>query len=230
MEHFLPLTATALALGALHTIAPDHLAAVSVFASKHPTWRRAAGVGARWGFGHSLSVLLLGVVLVYTGARGPDEIQPAIERLVGATLILLGASAMWRSLRPAWRWHEHDGVRHTHPAAAVQTSVAAKAPGGHHARDHRAMMGIGMLHGLAGSGALIATIPIATAASPAQGLWYLTSFGAGTIAAMSTFAVLAGWFVRRASRRSAAVARAAVALAGAASVCVGVWWLLAGGA
>jgi ABC-type nickel/cobalt efflux system permease component RcnA len=215
------LILTALVLGAQHTLAPDHIAAVSVFASRHPTWRRALGLGARWGAGHSLTIVLLGSALIWSGARVPQGWEMLVERLVGATLIVVGLAGIWRAGRAPRRWHEHDGVRHAHPPALR---------GERHERDHRALLGIGMLHGVAGTGALVIAIPLSAGASPAKSMVFLASFGLGTILAMSVFAGLAGVLLGRAARLSSGMERALRVAAGAGSVAVGGWWIAMGGA
>ena len=215
------LILTALVLGAQHTLAPDHIAAVSVFASRHPSWQRALGLGARWGAGHSLTILLLGGALVWSGARVPAGWELLVERLVGVTLILVGAASIWRMGRAPKRWHEHDGVRHAH---------APSLGGERHERDHRALLGIGMLHGVAGTGALVIAIPLSAGASPARSMVFLASFGLGTILAMSIFAGAAGAVLGRAAQLSPRAERGLRALAGAASILVGAWWLTMGGA
>ncbi len=48
----LPLL-TAVSLGFLHALEPDHMAAVTTFVSRRPRPREAVGFGVRWGLGHS---------------------------------------------------------------------------------------------------------------------------------------------------------------------------------
>ena len=211
----LALVLTALVLGAQHTLAPDHIAAVSVFASRRTSWQRALGIGARWGIGHSLTILVLGSALVWSGAHVPAAWEAAVEQIVGLALIVVGLASIWRATRLPLRTHEHDGVPHAHPSAV--NGVA-------HEHDHRALLGIGMLHGLAGTGALVIAIPLAAGDSPARSMVFLASFGVGTIVAMSAFAAVIGAVCDRAARRSMAVERVLGIAAGAASIIVGVWW------
>lgn len=214
------LILTALMLGAQHTLAPDHVAAVSVFASRHPSWQRALGIGARWGVGHSLTILVLGTALAWSGAHVPPSWEAVVERLVGVALVAVGAASLWRASRATRRWHEHDGVRHAHMPAGSRSQ---------HARDHRTLLGIGMLHGLAGTGALVIAIPLGVAGSPTRSMVFLASFGLGTILAMSVFAAVTGALFARAARRSLAIERGLAAAAGVASMAIGAWWIAAGG-
>jgi sulfite exporter TauE/SafE len=143
-----------------------------------------------------------------------------IERLVGLTLIGVGLASIWRAHDGEQHWHEHDGVRHAH---------AESVSGPKHERDHHALLGIGMLHGVAGTGALVIAIPLSTNASPAQSMVFLASFGLGTILAMSLFAGAAGALLGRVAQTSEGTARWLRIAAGAASVVVGVWWIVAAG-
>jgi hypothetical protein len=95
-----------------------------------------------------------------------------------------------------------------------------------HDHVHNAALGMGMLHGLAGTGALVIALPLAVARSVPLALGYLVAFGVGTIAAMSAFSALAGWAAGRAARRSVLLIRATASGAALASVCVGAWWAL----
>lgn len=215
------LIPTALVLGALHSFAPDHLAAVSVFVSRRPSWRRALQLGVRWGIGHSLTVVLVGGALAVGGLRLPARFSPLVERGVGAMLIVLGVVALARAARLHAHWHEHEGHRHWHLHSHLRREG--------HAHDHRALLGIGMLHGLAGTGALVVALPVAVADSASSALVFLVAFGIGTILSMALFGAAAGWLLAATTRASLHVHRAAVSLAGALSVGVGVWWLVTGG-
>lgn len=220
------LLATALVLGAAHSFAPDHLAAIGIFVSRRPDWRRAVMIGAGWGVGHSLMIALVGGALVLTGWRFPEHFAPTMERLVGVTLIIIGlfalarAGALWAG-RVHAHVHEHDGTAHWHLHSHRHTES--------HDHAHRAALGIGMLHGLAGTGALVIALPFAVADSVPLALAYLITFGIGTTLGMAAFGGIAGWAVRRAGRRSSSMLRAAASFAALASVVVGVWWTLAAG-
>lgn len=216
-----PLLATALVLGAQHSFGPDHVAAVGLFVSRRPSWRRALGLGVRWGVGHSAAILLLGGALAVSGLHLPERFAPFMERGVGAMLVVLGLMAFWRSRRLHGHWHEHDGGPHWHLHGHARTAE--------HDHDHRALLGIGMMHGLAGTGAL-AVLVSATVPSAPHAIAFLAAFALGTIVAMGLFSAAAGWALSAASHRSAVIARGAALIAAAASVAVGSWWLAAGGA
>jgi sulfite exporter TauE/SafE len=98
-----------------------------------------------------------------------------------------------------------------------------------HDHDHRALLGIGMLHGLAGTGALVA-LPLVATSTPSRSVIFLVAFGLGTVVTMSLFGATAGWLLGATRQASPRWFRGAIVLAGLASTGVGIWWVLAGGA
>jgi sulfite exporter TauE/SafE len=222
MAHNGILILTALALGAMHSFAPDHLAAVSVFVSRKPSWRNALELGARWGMGHSLTVVLVGGALALSGLQLPEALESAAERIVGVVLVALGIFAISRAQKLHGHWHEHEGDRHWH----LHSHRASDS----HEHDHGALMGIGMLHGLAGTGALVVALPVTIAGSRAGALIFLVAFGIGTIFSMSLFSAVAGWLLSTTSTLSRNLHRITIVLAGLLSMAVGLWWIIAGGA
>ena len=214
------LAAAALVLGAQHSFGPDHLAAVTAFASRRPSWRHAAGLGARWALGHSATILIVGGLIILSGLRLPVRFAPAAERVVGAVLIIVGLSAIWRAWRLHGHAHTHEGETHWHVHSHARTNA--------HDHSHRTLFGIGMLHGLAGTGALVALLPAMTD-SRVDGIVFLAVFGLGTVLSMSLFGATAGRFLEMTTARRAPLQRLALASAGIASALVGVWWLTTGG-
>ena len=213
------LFATALILGAIHSFAPDHIAAIGVFVGRRPQGRSALTIGARWGVGHSLVILLVGGALVVTGWRFPEQFAPIVERIVGGTLIGLGLLALLRALRIHGHLHEHDGATHWH--------VHSHRRSERHDHTHHAALGMGMLHGLAGTGALVVALPLAATSSAPLALAYLLAVGLGTTVGMAVFGAVAGWAARRAAQRSITLVRATALVPAIASIVVGAWWTIA---
>ncbi len=197
--------ALGLGFGARHALEPDHLAAVSALAADRPGARRGLVVGALWGVGHSLSLLACGAAVAIAATRIPARLADLFEVAVASMLIVLGGRAFLRA-QPA---------RHVHVDADAHAHAAPRLPA------MRPMI-VGAIHGLAGSGALVA---LATAALPTVSarLAFIGLFGLGSIAAMSAISALAGWPLARVARRPAA-ARALLTVAGAASGAIGVSW------
>ena len=94
----LPALAFGFVLGVRHATDADHLAAVGTIATRHdagPVWRSAL-VGAWWGVGHSVSVLLVGGALVLLRTPMPPRVALALEFAVAIMLVGLGVASLIR--------------------------------------------------------------------------------------------------------------------------------------
>lgn len=133
MTEILGALLAGLVAGVLHVLSgPDHLAAVLPFAVRGR--RQALRVGATWGLGHGLGVLLLGAVAVaLRSTLHVEAISGAAEVIVGVMLMVLGAWAIRRS-----RWVEVHAHEHAHDLDPVHDAhhVHATAAGHDHAHDH----------------------------------------------------------------------------------------------
>lgn len=215
-----------LAAGVIHVVSgPDHLAAVLPFAVSKP--RHALRVGLFWGIGHGLGVLVLGLLFMVAGqAFSIDGVSQRAESLVGVLLIGLGLWAIRRSRRIVIHshGHGHDGHSHAHPHVHVNDPTVADAHHpvvGRHERHHHSTLGFGFVHGVAGVGHLVVASPL-IALSGAGAAFYLLAYLVGGVLAMTGFSLAAGSLIRRPSWIPASLA-----LAGVASVGVGIVWLSA---
>ena len=84
---------------------------------------------------------------------------------------------------------------------------------------------VGLLHGLAGSGAAVALLPVTLIGRLDLGLLYLLVFGAGVTLGMVGYAIVAAFAVRQAAGRSVAAGQRLTQGVGALGVLVGVWWI-----
>ena len=106
----LGLVATAFALGLRHGIDWDHIAAITDLASYPDNRRRSLLLASTYAIGHALVVVMLGTVAVVAGDVLPDSIDTFMGRIVGATLVVLGAYVLWglardgSSFRMRSRW------------------------------------------------------------------------------------------------------------------------------
>ncbi len=91
----LPALTLGLVLGVRHATDADHVAAISTILSEGRGTRRAALIGAAWGLGHSISVLVVGGALVLFRLPMPARVALSLEFAVAIMLIALGV----RSLR-----------------------------------------------------------------------------------------------------------------------------------
>jgi len=156
-------------IGMRHALDADHLAALSVFMTGKPTLRRAAQQGAVWGIGHTLTLLLIGFAVIMLDIELTDTFASLLEAAVGVMLILLGLDLLRR-----WR------------GRATQISS-------------RRVLGVGLMHGLAGSSALI-LLTLSTIDSTAAAVVYILLFGLGSILGMVLLSLALSWPLQAANR------------------------------
>ena len=77
-------------LGMRHATDPDHVIAVSTIVSRERSLARAAWIGAFWGLGHSITIVLVGAAIIFFNLVIPPRVGLTMEFAVGLMLILLG--------------------------------------------------------------------------------------------------------------------------------------------
>lgn len=78
-------------LGMRHATDADHVVAVTTIVSDEPSLVRASAVGALWGVGHSVTILLVGGAIVSFRLVIPPRLGLAMEFAVAVMLVVLGA-------------------------------------------------------------------------------------------------------------------------------------------
>jgi len=184
-------------LGLRHATDADHVVAVTAVASRERNALGALRVGALWGLGHSATLMVVGGALVLFGLVIPPRLAQTFELVVAAMLVVVGL-ANWRRGRPT-------------------TATAIPGPG-----PAWRPVTIGVVHGLAGTGALTLLV-LATIPRPEAALLYLALFGIGTVLGMmalsGALAVPLSFFAGRIT----ALERPLVRLTGLASVAFGLF-------
>lgn len=183
------LLGTGFVFGLKHALDADHLAAVATIVSERKTWWSSSLVGGLWGIGHTAALLLAGsVVLVFHVPISP-LLESALEAGVGLMLVGLGVNALVKLARGGTlhlHQHKHGGHKHIHPH--LHDKAAAQKHTAHDASHHGYKLGrrplwIGLLHGLAGSAALMLLV-LTTIPSTFVGFLYIAVFGLGSIGGM----------------------------------------------
>ncbi|MCU1350971.1 MAG: hypothetical protein JWM05_180 [Acidimicrobiales bacterium] len=85
------LVLTMFTLGFRHGVDWDHIAAITDITGAERVRRRAFGQAAMYIIGHALVVLVLGLLAILAGDHIPAGLDAAMGRVVGATLVVLGA-------------------------------------------------------------------------------------------------------------------------------------------
>jgi hypothetical protein len=192
-------------LGLRHASDPDHLVAVSsLVAADGGDARGAARLGAWWGLGHAAALLALGIPLIAFKSELPAWLESGAEKAIGLVIILLAARVIWKWVRGDFRAgrhshalapggreaatsggahrHLHHGVAGDHPHRTVRTPAQA--------------MGIGVLHGLAGTGAVVVLL-LAALPSQLEASLALAVFAPMSIVSMALCTTAFAWLLTR---------------------------------
>ncbi len=193
-------------LGMRHATDPDHVIAVTTIVSRQRSIRHAAVIGALWGVGHTITILVVGSAIILFSIKMPPRLGLTMELSVGLMLILLGIL----NLSGIMRWITETFTpaqmgQHSHPHGHgdfVHSHPHGHAPEKHgHAEDATPVgwmdhmfgrlglyqiirpLAVGIVHGLAGSAA-VALLVLTTIRIPSWAVLYLLVFGIGTVAGM----------------------------------------------
>jgi high-affinity nickel-transport protein len=213
----LSLLALGFFLGMRHATDADHVVAVSTIVAREKRLGAACLLGAVWGIGHTVTIFLVGVAIIFLHIVIPARVGLSMEFAVGLMLVLLGAlNLAGRGLGAlASAEHEHDGSRHTH----ALTFGWLESPG--HFQLWRSLA-IGLVHGLAGSAA-VALLVLATIQEPRAAVVYLLVFGAGTLAGMLVISAAMESSMLFLVRHGLAFERALTVGTGVLSLVFGAW-------
>jgi hypothetical protein len=163
--------------------------------------------------------LLVGGALSALGRQMPARAADTLEGCVAVMIFALGLRAVWRARREGangpTRWHAHGAERHLHSASTPHVHV------GRWTLAVRPLF-VGLVHGLAGSGALTALV-MARIPTFVGRLAYIGLFGLGSVVGMGLLTGAAGFPVARLGR-SRPVSVVLLASSGALAVIVGGWW------
>jgi ABC-type nickel/cobalt efflux system permease component RcnA len=201
----------AMLLGLRHATDPDHLAAVTtlIASGKDRATRSAARLGAWWGLGHALTLVLFGVPILLAGRYLPARVEQGAESAVGAMIVFL-------AIRLLVRWRHGYFDLHAHPHPDQEHRHAVRTPAG--------AFGIGLVHGMGGSAGigvlLLAAIPSETVAVTA--LLVLALF---TAVSMTVVSSGFGWTLSL--RPVAGAVTASIPAIGLASLAFGLWYAAA---
>jgi high-affinity nickel-transport protein len=205
-------------LGMRHATDPDHVIAVTTIVSRQRTTAGAAMIGALWGVGHTLTIVVVGAGIILLGWVIPPRVGLSLELSVGLMLIVLGlmnlTGVLQRITESVAPPAGPPGPRHAHPhphGDYVHTHVHGHEPEAHpHTSDQtplarldRRLGGLGLyqmarplivgvVHGLAGSAA-VALLVLTAIGNTVWSILYLLLFGVGTIAGMMLITAGIAW-------------------------------------
>lgn len=182
-------------IGLQHALEADHIAAVASLASDKTGLRRIVRHGALWGLGHAITLGAFGGAVFALKLSLSSNLASALEFAVGAMLVFLGGRVIYRVVRERIHFHVHrhaggEAHFHAHSHTGDVTDHRASA----HAHAHpdgswKRSLSVGMMHGLAGSAALVA-LSAATASTPLAGFAFMALFGIGSVLGMAAFSAV----------------------------------------
>jgi sulfite exporter TauE/SafE len=192
-------------LGLKHATDADHVVAVSTIAREFGSAWRGLWVGVSWGLGHTTPLLIVGGAILLVKEAVVEryaQIAPILEFGVGIMLVLLGVEVFWnlRKGRLHVHHHSHTGSEHMHIHASHESGSeaveqlranAAKFTGEIRTRFRLKSYLIGVVHGLAGSAAVMLVL-LPEIQSAWVGLGYLVLFGLGTVVSMAMITLVLG--------------------------------------
>lgn len=214
-----------LVFGLKHALDVDHVAAVTSLASGRRSLLGSTLVGAWWGVGHTVALLAAGILVIVFRIQISDGVATFLELGVAAMLIYLGGETLWKLARSRQihvHVHKHGERAHVHPHAHEHAHEHAHAapPEAHHGVPGQRPFFVGIVHGLAGSAALMLLIA-STIPSPALGFVYIAAFGVGSIGGMVAMTAVVGVPAILTARRYRSADVAVRAAAGVFSLSVG---------
>lgn len=213
-------------LGIKHAIEPDHVIAVSTIASQSKNLWRSTLSGVFWGIGHTATLFLVGLVLILTKNSIPDKWSGSLEFAVGIMLVYLGISSLLVMRKKAThrKSQAHGTKIHTHGIKTHVHGVISdpSAPSRNKISYMKSMI-IGMIHGLAGSAAMV-LLTLSTVTTVWDGAVYIFCFGMGTIAGMLFFTTILGIpFVLSSNNKR--VNMSLTSIAGVVSILFGLYYM-----
>jgi len=212
-----------LLLGIQHALDPDHLIAVSTIVSEHKSFKWASLIGAFWGLGHTTTLFAVGLIVIGLRVTIPPRLGSGLELLVAGMLVALGANVLHKAFgaeRVHLHTHSHNPVTHTHLHA--HDDPQQDHAHGHAFKTMRRPFVVGMVHGLAGSAAVMLLV-LSTIESASAGLAYIVIFGLGSVGGMLLLSGIISLPFILTARRFSLMNRWIRVLAGAASVAFGLF-------
>ena len=223
MSLMFPIFALGLVLGLQHAMEADHVVAVASLTRNNASKKRALLQGCAWGFGHSLALLILVMLALFNGLSISDEQARWLEFGVGVMLIILGLKAI-RAATIERVQVDINMLMHNGSSSRIdiaRTKFKKYYPRGNASHKVLTPLLIGLVHGVAGSAALVLLLAAASLSSLAQAFFYVIVFGFGSIIGMMLLSLIFSFpvgFLKRQSIMGLYILSAGV---GITAICIG---------
>jgi len=199
-------------IGMRHALEADHLAAIASISTKEHTLKASIKHGIIWGIGHTLTLFIFGVTVLLLNRSISHHTAEVLEIIVGFMLIALGVDVLRRVIKQKIHFHIHQHF-HTHQQNTIvhfhahshneQSNIECNESKHEHNHRHDKFpfrtLFIGLMHGLAGTAALI-LLTLDTMESFTFSLLYIALFGVGSIFGMLLLSVIIAVPLRASSK------------------------------
>ncbi len=219
--------------GILHSFEPDHVTAVSVLASeksanREPTTFKSVFRASQWALGHSVTLLLFGAIALLFKSAAENfvhELSFWAEVAVGPIMVWLGITAIKRNYKINEMMADHKKIEaHDHTASqpihlhGKQGEEIAMNP------INRSFW-VGLLHGLAGTGGALTSALVLSSPTISDALIVLGVESLGIILAMGIYSYSLIFVMSRFIEKNLAIFKWMNAIAGMASIIIGLFWI-----
>ena len=174
--------------GLEHAFEVDHLLAVNNLVTNRTKIKEAVKDGVYWGIGHTLTIFVVGILMIGFKITVNEHIFNYLEATVGLMLVLLGIYRIAKLLKKKTHSHTYthshsNSTTHSHTYSHSHLDVLSNHSHALNSKNYKAAFGVGLVHGLAGSGALVVLV-LTQMKSATEGLLYILIFGIGSIIGM----------------------------------------------
>ncbi|MFB3889761.1 MAG: sulfite exporter TauE/SafE family protein [Candidatus Bathyarchaeia archaeon] len=211
------LVGTGFLLGLGHSLDPDHVVAISALVCNSPSLRKSIASAVAWGTGHSVTLFLVGLLVLAFRIAIPDSVVQALELAAAAMLVALGVLVMKPFVAGSIRGKSHRRQIDSENHATLDSSGTPHA----HAHVHKSVA-TGVLQGLAGSAAVMLVV-LTTVNSAVLGLIFIALFGVGVVLGMVGISCVIGTLLTYTASRLKRVHEKIQAVTGLISIGFGIF-------
>lgn len=180
--------------GLEHAFEADHLLAVNSLVTTRSNLKESVKDGIFWGIGHTLTIFAVAVLMIGFKVVVSESVFNYLEASVGLMLVFLGVYRLSKLFKKNTHTHTYshshtlsnsNSVCHLHSHTYTHSHIITASNHSHPNKlnSFKAAFGVGLVHGLAGSGALVVLV-LSQMKSTAEGLMYILIFGSGSIIGM----------------------------------------------
>jgi ABC-type nickel/cobalt efflux system permease component RcnA len=180
--------------GLEHAFEADHLLAVNSLVTNRNNLKESVKDGIYWGIGHTLTIFVVAVLMIGFKVAVSESVFNYLEAAVGLMLVFLGIYRLSKLFKKHPHIHTYShrhtlsnsgSVSHLHSHTYSHAHLVTTSNHTHPNKSNsfNAAFGVGLVHGLAGSGALVVLV-LSQMKSTSEGLLYILIFGVGSIIGM----------------------------------------------